>query len=60
VEACLAYKSRIQKALGDDKVKLLMSLYLHPDITPEVIKQAAEAGVTGGVLIQIKHASYMH
>lgn len=27
-----------------------MSLYLHPDITPETIKQAAEAGITGEFL----------
>jgi len=47
VEACLAYRSRIQKALGDDDVKLLMSLYLHPNITPETIKQAAEYGIVG-------------
>jgi len=33
--------------LGDDDVKLLMSLYLHPNITPETIKQAAEYGIVG-------------
>lgn len=45
VQHCLDYKSRIQKLAPD--VKLLMSLYLHPSITPEVIREAKKAGIRG-------------
>ncbi|KAI8255828.1 putative dihydroorotase [Colletotrichum sp. SAR11_239] len=41
----LDYSSRIKEALGNDEVKLLMTLYLHPDVTPEVIREAKKAGV---------------
>ncbi|KAL0942484.1 dihydroorotase [Colletotrichum truncatum] len=39
------YSARIKEALGPDEVKLLMTLYLHPDITPDVIREAKKAGV---------------
>ncbi|KAH9233731.1 hypothetical protein K456DRAFT_292059 [Colletotrichum gloeosporioides 23] len=41
----LDYSSRIKEALGNDEVKLLMTLYLHPDVTPEVIREAKKAGI---------------
>ncbi|KAI1065552.1 hypothetical protein LB507_000994 [Fusarium sp. FIESC RH6] len=45
VEQVLEYKSKLTAITQD--VNFLMSLYLHPSVTPEVIAQAAEAGVTG-------------
>ncbi|KAK3937217.1 dihydroorotase homodimeric type [Diplogelasinospora grovesii] len=46
VEAVLDYKSQLQAITGD-AVHYLMSLFLHPSVTPEVIAQAAKAGITG-------------
>jgi dihydroorotase len=45
VEGALSYKSRLE-ALAPN-VKFLMSLYLHPSITPSTIREAKEAGITG-------------
>ncbi|KAF6832866.1 dihydroorotase [Colletotrichum plurivorum] len=45
VKMALDYSSRIKEALGQDEVKLLMTLYLHPDVTPETIREAKKAGV---------------
>ena len=45
VKHCLEYKSRLQEI--EPKVEFLMSLYLHPDITVETVKEAKKAGVTG-------------
>ncbi|KAJ4149789.1 dihydroorotase [Fusarium falciforme] len=45
VEQVLEYKSKLTAITKD--VNFLMSLYLHPSVTPEVIEQAAAAGITG-------------
>lgn len=45
VAAVTAYRSRLQ-ALAPD-VTLLMSLYLHPSITPATIAEAKQAGISG-------------
>lgn len=45
VEAALAYKSRLQAI--DPSITYLMSLYLHPSITPDTIRAAKKAGVAG-------------
>lgn len=45
VEAALSYKSRLELLAPD--VKFLMSLYLHPSITPSTISAAKAAGITG-------------
>ncbi|KAK8153952.1 hypothetical protein BKA80DRAFT_210408 [Phyllosticta citrichinensis] len=45
VDAALAYRARLQAL--EPNVTFLMSLYLHPDITPDTIKQAKAAGITG-------------
>ncbi|KAL5606894.1 hypothetical protein BROUX41_003271 [Berkeleyomyces rouxiae] len=45
VDRALAYKAQLQAL--DSSVHYLMSLYLHPSITPDVIRAAAAAGVSG-------------
>ncbi|KAK7545090.1 dihydroorotase [Phyllosticta citribraziliensis] len=45
VDAALAYRARLQAL--EPNVTFLMSLYLHPDITPATIKQAKAAGIAG-------------
>ncbi|KAK7203669.1 hypothetical protein BZA70DRAFT_312313 [Myxozyma melibiosi] len=45
VEDVLAYKSRLEAV--DDSITYVMSLYLSPAITPDVIHQAKKAGITG-------------
>lgn len=45
VAAALAYRERL-RAIEPD-VEFLMSLYLHEDVTPEVIREAKKAGITG-------------
>lgn len=45
VAHALDYKRRLQ--LLEPKVDFLMTLYLHPSITPEVIREASEAGIAG-------------
>lgn len=45
VEAALAYKARLQAI--DPTVHYLMTLYLHQDITPEVVREAKKAGIVG-------------
>ncbi|KAL1387364.1 dihydroorotase [Phyllosticta capitalensis] len=45
VPAALAYRARLQAL--EPNVTFLMSLYLHPDITPSTIKEAKAAGITG-------------
>lgn len=42
---CLAYRSQLQSLAPN--VRFLMSLYLHPSITPVTIADAASAGITG-------------
>ncbi|KAI1363000.1 Dihydroorotase [Xylaria arbuscula] len=45
VAAALEYKSQLQTI--DHEVTYLMSLYLHPSVTPDVIAEAAKAGIAG-------------
>ncbi|KAH8590952.1 amidohydrolase 2 [Bisporella sp. PMI_857] len=45
VEQVLAYRSQLRDITQD--VNFLMSLFLHPSVTPEVIAQAATAGIAG-------------
>ena len=45
MEAVLDYQKRLQAI--EPNVNFLMSLYLHPDITPDTIKQAKKDGITG-------------
>ena len=45
VAHALDYKSRLQEQAAD--VTFLMSLYLHPSITPETVIEAKKAGITG-------------
>ena len=45
VKAALEYRDRL-RAIEPD-VDYLVSLYLHEDITPEVIREAKKAGITG-------------
>jgi dihydroorotase len=45
VNAALEYKKRLQQL--ESNVNFLMSLYLHPDVTPETVKEAKKAGITG-------------
>lgn len=45
VAAALSYKSRLQPL--SPTTTFLMTLYLHPDITPSTITEAAAAGITG-------------
>lgn len=45
VKQCLEYRDRL-KAI-EPNVDYLMSLYLHDSITPEVIREAKKAGITG-------------
>ncbi|KAF1832381.1 Dihydroorotase [Decorospora gaudefroyi] len=45
VQQCLAYRARLQAI--EPKVEYIMSLYLHEDITPEVIREAKQAGIMG-------------
>lgn len=45
MQQCLEYRDRL-KAI-EPNVEYLMSLYLHEDITPEVIREAKKAGITG-------------
>lgn len=45
VEAVLDYKKRLLAI--EPNVNFLMSLYLRPDITPDTIKEAKRAGITG-------------
>ena len=45
VEAALQYKARLQQL--EPRVNFLMSLYLHPEISPDTIIQAKKAGIVG-------------
>ena len=45
VQHALSYRTRLREIEPD--VNFLMSLYLHPSITPEVIIEAKKAGITG-------------
>ena len=45
VRHALNYRERIQE--NEPNVTFLMALYLHPHITPETIKEAKKAGITG-------------
>lgn len=45
VDRVLAYKKQLETL--SPSTTFLMSLYLRPEITPEVIEQAAKAGITG-------------
>lgn len=44
-EDVLAYKAELERISPD--VEWLMTLYLHPEVTPEEIHKAAKAGVRG-------------
>ncbi|KIW88860.1 dihydroorotase, homodimeric type [Cladophialophora bantiana CBS 173.52] len=45
IAQALEYRCRLRSI--EPRVHYLMSLYLHPSITPEVIAEAAAAGITG-------------
>ncbi|EEH35100.2 dihydroorotase [Paracoccidioides lutzii Pb01] len=45
VSQALSYKKRLQAL--EPRVTFLMSLYLHPSITPETIIEAKKSGITG-------------
>jgi dihydroorotase len=45
VQQCLEYRDRLRAI--EPNVDYLMSLYLHEHITPEVIREAKKAGITG-------------
>jgi dihydroorotase len=45
VGRAIDYKAQLQAL--EPKVNFLMSLYLHPDITPETIIEAKQAGISG-------------
>ncbi|EMC92103.1 hypothetical protein BAUCODRAFT_38128 [Baudoinia panamericana UAMH 10762] len=45
VKHCMDYKARLQEL--EPKVTFLMSLYLHPNISPETVIEAKKAGITG-------------
>ncbi|KAH9835955.1 Translation factor GUF1, mitochondrial [Teratosphaeria destructans] len=45
VKHCLDYKSRLESL--EPNVTFLMSLYLHPHISPETVREAKAAGITG-------------
>lgn len=45
VQMALEYKQRLLKV--DPTVTYLMTLYLHPSITPEVVREAKKAGIAG-------------
>ncbi|KAI1465848.1 Dihydroorotase [Daldinia caldariorum] len=45
VEQVLEYRSKLQAIAPD--VTFLMSLFLHPSVTPDVIAKAAASGITG-------------
>jgi dihydroorotase len=47
-DAVLAYKADLE--VIDPHTEFLMTLYLHPDVTPQEIKKAAKAGVKGTFL----------
>jgi dihydroorotase len=44
-EQALLYKAQLQAI--DPSVEYLMTLYLHPDLTPDEIRKASEAGIVG-------------
>ncbi|KAK8850380.1 dihydroorotase, homodimeric type [Kwoniella newhampshirensis] len=44
-QAVLAYKAELERI--DPSVEWLMTLYLHPDVTPDEIRRAAKAGIRG-------------
>lgn len=45
VQMALEYKERLLKV--DPTITYLMTLYLHPSITPEVVREAKKAGIAG-------------
>jgi dihydroorotase (homodimeric type) len=45
VQQCLEYRDRLRAI--EPNVDYLMSLYLHESITPQVIREAKKAGITG-------------
>lgn len=45
MKQCLEYRERLRKI--EPNVEYFMSLYLHESITPEVIREAKKAGITG-------------
>ncbi|KAF1848244.1 Dihydroorotase [Cucurbitaria berberidis CBS 394.84] len=45
VQQCLEYRDRLRAI--EPNVDYVMSLYLHESITPEVIREAKKAGITG-------------
>ncbi|KAJ9658732.1 dihydroorotase [Neophaeococcomyces mojaviensis] len=47
VEAALAYKKRLQTV--EPNVNYLMSLYLHPDISPDTVREAKSSGQIYGI-----------
>ncbi|KAF2711606.1 Dihydroorotase homodimeric type [Pleomassaria siparia CBS 279.74] len=45
IEQCLSYRKRLQAV--EPKVEYFMSLYLHESLTPDIIREAKKAGITG-------------
>ncbi len=43
--AALAYQSELRRI--SPETEWLMTLYLHPDVTPEEIRKASKAGIRG-------------
>jgi dihydroorotase len=43
--AALAYREDLRRIAPE--TEWLMTLYLHPDITPDEIRKAADAGISG-------------
>ncbi|KEF62877.1 dihydroorotase, homodimeric type [Exophiala aquamarina CBS 119918] len=49
VGQAVVYQQEIAKYTGPQQIRTLMSLYLHPSITPETIREAKKSGVVFGV-----------
>lgn len=45
VQQAMDYKSRLQAI--DSSINYMMTLYLHKDITPDVVREAKKAGIAG-------------
>ena len=58
VSHALNYKKRLETI--EPNVTFLMSLYLHPSITPETVKEAKHAGITGIKSYPAGAVSYTH
>ena len=57
-EQALEYKAELERI--DPRVEFLMTLYLSPDLTPEEIRKAAKAGISGESLHYSLHRISKH